>query len=368
MSADFNNDGWMDIYVANDGKENLLWMNQRNGTFKNMGLLSGAALSGDGKPEASMGVDAGDFDNDGDEDLFMTHLPAEGNNLYVNDGTALFEDVSAPSRTRPVEPRATPVSAPPGSTSTTTAGSTSWLSMERSKPSKDRGDEPFPYDERKLLFRNLGNGRFEDVTGQAGAVFKLLGGQSRRGVRRHRQRRRRGRRGRQSSTVRSGCSSTTSATGNHWLGLQARGARAPSARPEGRDMLGARVEIVRKDKPTLWRRARADGSYASANDPRVLVGLGESTEAPTIRVRWPGGGVEEWPRGADRSMDDAEQEPRRARSLGAQHSDPRKETRRATMTRRCSALARFACVPCWPVLAARDDEATSPSVERARRR
>ena len=65
---------------------------------------------------------------------------------------------------------------------------------------------------------------------------------------------------------------------------------------EGRDMLGARVEVIRKDRPTLWRRARTDGSYASANDPRVLVGLGESSEAPTIRVRWPDGRIQEWPR------------------------------------------------------------------------
>src|SRR5690606_37222050 len=96
-TADFDNDGWIDIYVANDGRENLLWINQRDGTFRNRGLLSGAALSADGRAEASMGVDAGDFDNDGDEDLFMTHLPVEGNNLYVNDGGGLFEDLSAVS-------------------------------------------------------------------------------------------------------------------------------------------------------------------------------------------------------------------------------------------------------------------------------
>ena len=59
-------------------------------------------------------------------------------------------------------------------------------------------------------------------------------------------------------------------------------------------MLGARVELVRTTSPTLWRRARADGSYASANDPRVLVGLGDSAEAPTIRVRWPDGRTDEW--------------------------------------------------------------------------
>jgi hypothetical protein len=74
----------------------------------------------------------------------------------------------------------------------------------------------------------------------------------------------------------------------HWLGLRLLG------RDRGRDMLGARVAIVRSKGPALWRRARADGSYASANDPRVLVGLGDSTEPPRVRVVWPTGETEEW--------------------------------------------------------------------------
>ena len=74
----------------------------------------------------------------------------------------------------------------------------------------------------------------------------------------------------------------------HWLGLKLVGARAPH------DAQGALVEIVRSDGMTLTRRGRADGSYASAHDPRVLVGLGESADAPDVRVHWPAGGVEEW--------------------------------------------------------------------------
>ena len=74
---------------------------------------------------------------------------------------------------------------------------------------------------------------------------------------------------------------------SHWMGLRLVGSG-------GRDMLGARVEFRRRGRPSLWRRVRSDGSYASANDPRVLVGLGDDTAAPTVRVRWPNGATEEW--------------------------------------------------------------------------
>jgi len=73
---------------------------------------------------------------------------------------------------------------------------------------------------------------------------------------------------------------------NHWLGLRLVGQR--------RDMLGARVGVVREDGTTLWRRSRTDGSYASASDPRVVVGLGASTRVAEVRVIWPDGAMEKW--------------------------------------------------------------------------
>jgi hypothetical protein len=75
---------------------------------------------------------------------------------------------------------------------------------------------------------------------------------------------------------------------SHWVGLRLVGARTP------RDMVGARVTVTSPDGSTRWRRARSDGSYASANDPRVLVGLGESSDPVLVRVTWPAGHVEEW--------------------------------------------------------------------------
>ena len=80
----------------------------------------------------------------------------------------------------------------------------------------------------------------------------------------------------------------------HWLGLRLVGSMDGSASGHGRDMLGARVAVIRDGEPTRWRRARSDGSYASANDPRVLVGLGESAAAPDVQVRWPSGQAEAW--------------------------------------------------------------------------
>ena len=284
-TADFDGDGWIDIYVANDGVENLLWRNQRDGTFRDTGLLAGAALSGMGMTEASMGVDAGDFDNDGDEDLFLTHLNGQGNNLYVNDGSGTFQD------------RSTGSGLGAGSLAYTGWGTTwfdfdndGWLDLLAVNGTitalPGRSARQFPYDQRKTLFRNLGDGRFADVTRRAGAAFAL------------------------SEAGRGAAFGDVDNDGDidvlvgndagpvrllvnhvgerrHWLGLRLTGIG-------GRDMLGTRVAVLREGAPTLWRRARSDGSYASANDPRVLLGLGASDARPTLRVHWPDGVVEEW--------------------------------------------------------------------------
>ena len=284
-TADFDGDGWIDVYVANDVHANLLWINQRDGTFRERGLVSGAALSGDGVEEASMGVDAGDFDNDGDFDLFMTHLPTEGNNLYENDGTGFFEDVSIRTGLGP---------ASHGRTGFGTAwfdvDNDGWLDLLAVNGAIEaidgRGDDPLPYDETDLLFRNLRNGRFEDVTARAGATFRrseisrgaAFGDIDNDG---------------DTDVVVSNNSGPARLLFNevgdrsHWLGLRLLGSGTQ------RDMLGARVAVIRAGE-TRWRHVRTDGSYASAHDPRVLVGLGPSSESPRVRVTWSSGRVEEW--------------------------------------------------------------------------
>jgi hypothetical protein len=94
VSADFNDDGWPDLYVTNDLMPNHLWLNQGDGTFVEDALLAGCAVNENGAPEASMGLAVADFDRDGDEDLFMTHLDTETNTAYSNLGNGLFEDAS----------------------------------------------------------------------------------------------------------------------------------------------------------------------------------------------------------------------------------------------------------------------------------
>lgn len=98
VCRDVNNDGWNDFIVANDGKANLLWLNQKGQYFKESGLFSGLAVNAQGVAEASMGMAVADYDVDGDEDVFFTHLMGETNTLYNNNGTGLFQDVT--SRTR----------------------------------------------------------------------------------------------------------------------------------------------------------------------------------------------------------------------------------------------------------------------------
>ena len=290
-TADFDGDGWIDVYVANDGEANQLWINQHNGTFKETGFLSGSAVNAAGSAESSMGVDAADLDNDGDEDLFMTHWLNQTNTLYVNDGNGYFQDRTAFAQ----------LGAP---SFAKTGFGTGWLDFDNdtwpdllvangsvaSIEAQARAGDRFPLRQADQLFRNLGDGRFEDVSSLAGPAFLveevtrgaafgdvdndgdtdvLLGDDASR------------------------ARLLINQVGNrrHWLGVRLVGAR----RLGGRDMLGARVEVSLPDGRRLVRRARSDGSYASASDPRVLVGLGDATEVVGLRVVWPDGRAEAFP-------------------------------------------------------------------------
>ena len=301
VTADFNGDGWADIYVANDGAENQLWMNQRDGSFRNEGVLSGASVNAEGQREAGMGVAAGDLDGDGDQDLFVTHLSAETNTLYTNDGTGLFTDRSAATGLGPPSLALTgfgtawldidndgwlDVLVVNGAVGVTS----NWLSTEdRVDAPAQAVEAPYSYGQPNTLFRNVGGTRFDDISGRADETFRLpevsrgaaVGDVDNDG---------------DADVLVSNTNGPARlfindiGNRNHWLGLKLSGP------PEvgGREMLGARVEISQPNRPTVWRRAHADGSYASANDPRVLVGLGTTAEPVQVRVLWPDGSEETW--------------------------------------------------------------------------
>jgi hypothetical protein len=235
-----------------------------------------------------MGVDAGDFDNDGDEDLFITELTGQGADLYVNAGGGVFEERSARAGLRqPTLPF--------------TGFGAAWLDIDNDgwldlvtvngavtqNADAAARRERFALQQRKQAFRNLGHGRFEDVTNRAGPSFTraevsrgaAFGDIDNDG---------------DTDVVVGNASGPLrlllNGTGQrqHWIGLRL------VDKDGRRDMLGARVAVARSDGLTIWRRARSDGSYASANDPRVLAGLGDSNGPVTARVIWPDARTETW--------------------------------------------------------------------------
>ncbi len=288
--ADFNGDGWMDIYVANDGAANLLWLNQGNGTFKEVGLISGTAYSGDGIPKAGMGVTAGDFENDGDEDILVTNLTREGCNLFRNDGQGNFDDVTAElgllQATFPY-----------------TGFGTQWFDYDNdgwldffmangavTRMESLRGS-PYPFHQINQLFHNEGKGkRFRETTAIAGPAFALsevsrgaaFGDIDNDGdidivVANN------------NGLVRLLLNETNSRGRFHWLEVRL------EATNGNRFGIGARVEVQQRGRKLL-RRVHTDSSYLSANDVRAHFGLGQSPDVEAVVVTWPNGSREVWDR------------------------------------------------------------------------
>ena len=168
-AADFDNDGWPDIYVACDTAPSLLYRNNHDGTFREIAVPAGCAFDGDGAALAGMGVGVGDFDADGWLDIVRTNFSEQVTTLYRNYG-------GGASRTRASGPASastgsTSASASTSSTSTTTAGRTSSSRTATSTPRSRSKNLHLKYREPKVLYRNLGNGRFEDVSAGAGPAI-----------------------------------------------------------------------------------------------------------------------------------------------------------------------------------------------------
>jgi hypothetical protein len=288
ICADFNGDGWVDIYVANDKRPNQLWVNQRDGTFKNEGLVAGCALDQDGIPQSGMGVDAGDVLGRGLEDLVVTNLAGEYADLFLNNGKGWFDDASFQSgvaaATRPYTGFGT------GLLDYDNDGRLDLLVVNgaiKAIEEQVRNKSLFPYAQPKLLLHNTGNGHFENLSNRAGASFSLL--EVSRGLAL-------GDLDNDGDTDavvvnNSGPARLLINNVGHrkpWIGFRMVGEK------HHRDMLGTRVAVFRRGAPTLWRRVHQDGSYCSSSDSRVLIGLGDFPEVTKVRAQWVSGHVEEW--------------------------------------------------------------------------
>jgi hypothetical protein len=288
LTADIDNDGWPDIYVANDSTASALYQNKKNGQFEDIALEAGCALSPDGKPQAGMGISAADYDLDGNLDLVKTNFAGDTPSLYHNLGDATFED------------------------STFTAGlgaHTQYLGWGCGFFDFDNDGWPdilicdghvYPeveqlkteaaYAQRKLLYRNLRNGRFEDVSLLAGPGIS-------------------------EPIAARGCAfgdfdndgdldmvvnpvndfpqlvRCDSQTGNNWIKVRTIGTKS------NRSGIGARLKCVTRvlgeAKPHQQiDEVRSGGGYFSQNDLRVHFGLGKAEKVELLEIRWPSGQVD----------------------------------------------------------------------------
>ena len=267
---DANGDGWLDLFVANDSMANHLWINQRNGTFAESALQMGTAYGEEGLAKAGMGVAAGDYDNDGDEDLLVLNLMREGATLFRNDGVKGFTDVSQVSGIHAHTLPWTGFGA--GWADFDCDG---WLDLFIANGAVTRREEqrgkPYPFAERNLLLRNPGGGN----------RFEAYGG----------------------STFGRAAVSRAAAFGdidndggidilvnvNHGRamllhnGMPRRNWSAVDA-----PVLGTRVDLKAEGLPAQVRFIRSSGSYLAASDPRAYFGIGNARRIEWIRVTPPG--------------------------------------------------------------------------------
>jgi hypothetical protein len=282
LFTDLDDDGWPDIYVANDSTPNLFFRNQRNGRFREEALQAGLAVTADGREQAGMGVDVGDVDGDGLLDLVKTNFSQDYTSLYRNEGDGLFVDASFRS-----------------GLASTLGPYLGWgvglvdldndglldlfIANGHVYPDVDRTGTS-SYRQRNQVFRNIGQGRLRHVSEQVAGPLLLE----------------KSSRGAAFGDVDNDGDADVlisvlddlpvllrnDTTGNHWITISLEGTTS------NRSAIGATVTIHAGGRRQV-AEVRSGGSYVSHNDRRVRFGLGDATTVDRISIRWPLGLVEE---------------------------------------------------------------------------
>jgi len=278
IAADFDDDGWPDIFVACDSTPSLLYMNNHDGTFREEGPIRGVAFSEDGQEQGGMGAAVGDYDLDGKLDILKTNFMDDTSNLYRGLGKGTFEDATRRAGLG-VENRF--VSWGVGIVDLDNNGLPDLFIVTGNVYAElEKRFSQYPLRSQRILFRNLGNGRFEELLDQAGPAVA-------------------------DAHVSRGCAfgdfdndgdldilivnlneppsllrNDVSGT-NHWLKVKLLGTKS------NRSALGARV-LVKAGEATQMQELSSQSSFLSCNDFRLHFGLGSATKAE-VRVRWPNG-------------------------------------------------------------------------------
>jgi hypothetical protein len=284
LFTDLDNDGWPDIYVANDSVPNFLWRNNRDGTFTDMALEAGVALSEEGRAQAGMGVEAGDYDGDGWLDLFVTNFSHDTHTLYRNRGDRSF---SVETHRAGLGHNSLYLGWGAGFVDLDNDG---WLDLVAANghiyPEIDRSSLGATYREPMLVYQSLGNGRFADASATLGAEIA-------------RQRSGRGiafgdydddgdtdmlvvQLDDRPALLRN---DQPRDTRNHWIKLKLTGTKS------NRSAIGARVRLEARGR-AQFAEVRSGSSYISQNDQRLNFGLGRTAMVDQVEVRWPSGLVQ----------------------------------------------------------------------------
>ena len=282
--ADFNDDGRMDIFVTNDKTPNFLYRNDGGWKFTEMGLEAGASANETGTMVSAMGCDFKDFNNDGYPDIFYADLVTECFTLFLNQGKEFFLDNTFPSQLGTLSARLSGWSNKfldvdqDGWKDIFVAGSHVVDNTELYEPSRR-------YKEPCLLFRNLGNGKFENLTNRLGPDIQTLGAW----------------RGVAAADFDNDGSVEVAVNGlnesarifkrrgggkPNWLGLQLRGTKS------NRDAIGARIKLILPSGLSQYDHVTTANGIYSASDKRVYFGIGSEAAVSGLEITWPSGAVQ----------------------------------------------------------------------------